>query len=157
MARYLRFILVALLVAVADQVIKYVMMDMLNPGQSRQLISGLLALVMWHNPGAAFGSLGEWAHSRWLLTIVAFVAIIVAFFLLRSQAGCYKRVAVCLGLVAGGAIGNVIDRLRFGWVVDYILVYYEDWYWPAFNLADMAITIGGILLVIFLWRVTPSK
>lgn len=155
--RYRRFILIAVLVALADQAIKYLMMDMLTPGESRQVISGFLALVMWHNPGAAFGSLGSWVHSRWFLSMVALFAIAVAFFLLRGQSGRHMRVAVCLGLVVGGAVGNMVDRIRFGWVVDYILVYYGEWYWPAFNLADMAITIGGILLVIFLWKTTPSK
>ncbi len=157
MQRYRRFICLALLVACADQAIKYGMTGLLPPGGRQELIPGLLALVMWHNPGAAFGGLGEWAHSRWFLSVVAFVSIGVAFFLLRGQAGRHLKIATCLGLVAGGALGNVVDRIRFGWVVDYILVYYGSWYWPAFNLADMAITIGGILLVIFLWRVTPSK
>lgn len=152
---YRRFFLLAIIVALADQGLKYIMLGMLEPGQVRPVIPGLFSLVMWHNTGAAFGSFGDWAHSRWFLTIVAFVALGVALWLLKSQRN--MKIATCLGLVAGGAIGNVIDRIHFGWVVDYLLVYYEDWYWPAFNLADMAITIGGVLLIIFFWRATPSK
>ena len=155
--RYRRFIILAILVAVADQALKIFMMGLLEPGQARQVIPGLLNLVMWHNPGAAFGGLGDWAHSRWILAIIAAVAVVVCLWLLRGQWGRSMKVATCLGLVAGGAIGNLVDRIRFGWVVDYILVYYGDWYWPAFNLADIAITVSGILLVIFLWRMPQTK
>jgi signal peptidase II len=140
------------LVAGADQFIKYEMMKLLAPGAGQALIPGILSLVMWHNPGAAFGSLGGWAYSRWFLAGMALAAIGVALWLLRSPSGRRTSVAVCLGLVTGGAVGNLVDRIRLGWVVDYILVYYGSWYWPAFNLADMGITLGGFTLLIFLWR-----
>jgi signal peptidase II len=83
---------------------------------------------------------------------MALAAIGVALWLLRSPSGRRRPVAVCLGLVTGGAVGNRVDRIRLGWVVDYILVYYGSWYWPAFNLADMGITLGGFTLLIILMR-----
>jgi signal peptidase II len=151
-SRYLRFFILAAALVLADQGLKLYMSDLLAPGQSLSLIPGLLSLVMWHNPGAAFGGLGGLSQARWLLSGTALLALGVIFCLLRSRWGSRGKVAACLGLVAGGAIGNLLDRLRLGWVIDYILVYYQDWYWPAFNLADMAITLGGLYLVILMWK-----
>jgi signal peptidase II len=151
-ARYRRFIILAAALALADQGLKLYLSGLLQPGQSQTIIPGLLSLVMWHNPGAAFGGLGGISHARWLLSGVAVAALGVIFYLLRSRWGQNLRAVSCLGLVAGGAIGNLLDRLRLGWVIDYILIYYQDWYWPAFNLADMAITLGGITLVVLLWK-----
>jgi signal peptidase II len=83
---------------------------------------------------------------------MALAAVGAALWWLRSPSGRQRPVVLCLGVVAGGAVGNLADRVRLGWVVDYILVYYGSWYWPAFNLADMGITLGGIALLVFLWR-----
>jgi signal peptidase II len=151
-ARYRRFIILAAALALADQGLKLYLTGLLAPGQSQPVITGLLSLVMWHNPGAAFGGLGGISHARWLLSGTALAALGVIFYLLRGRWGRDMKAVSCLGLVAGGALGNLIDRLRLGWVVDYILIYYQDWYWPAFNLADTAITLGGIILVILLWK-----
>ncbi|MDR1396116.1 MAG: signal peptidase II [Desulfarculales bacterium] len=151
-ARYRRFIILAAAVVLADQGVKLYMTSILSPGQSQAIIPGLFSLVMWHNPGAAFGGLSGISQARWLLSGVTVAALGVILFLLRGSWGSNIKAAACLGLVAGGAAGNLIDRLRLGWVIDYILVYYRDWYWPAFNLADMGITLGGLLLVVFMWK-----
>jgi signal peptidase II len=79
---------------------------------------------------------------------VAIVISIVILFMIRRLGANDMQVAVALMLVLGGAVGNVIDRVRFGYVVDFIDVYYRAWHWPTFNIADSAITIGAVLLVL---------
>ena len=102
------------------------------------------------NPGAAFSFLadaGGW--QRWLFTVLAAVvsmAIIAwLWYLPRKGEG---RLACGLAFILGGAVGNLIDRIAYGHVVDFIDVFYGDWHWPAFNVADTAITIGAILVII---------
>jgi len=102
------------------------------------------------NPGAAFSFLadaGGW--QRWLFTVLASVvslAIIAwLWYLPRKGEG---RLAAGLAFILGGAVGNLIDRIAYGHVVDFIDVFYGDWHWPAFNVADSAITIGAILVII---------
>ncbi len=108
-----------------------------------------LNMTLAHNYGAAFSFLsdaGGW--QRWLFTgLAAVVTLVLIVWLLRLQPG-EKLTAAALGLIIGGAVGNLIDRINNGYVVDFIDVYYRDWHWPAFNLADSAITGGVILLVI---------
>jgi len=106
-------------------------------------------LVRFHNTGAAFSFLadaGGWQH--WFFSIVA---VLVSIGILWYQwvlpaRGC-RTLAFGLALILSGAIGNLIDRVMFGYVVDFILVYYEEWAWPAFNVADSAITVGVVLVL----------
>ena len=105
-------------------------------------------LVLWWNRGVSFGML---VHDRdfmpYLLSALALViALSLCFWLWRARRGVD---ALALGLVIGGAIGNAIDRLRFGAVVDFLYFYYQTWYWPAFNLADSAICVGVILMLVY--------
>ena len=108
-----------------------------------------LNLTLTHNTGAAFSLLsdaGGW--QRWFfagLTIV--VAIIIVVWLTRLTAG-LRWLAAALSLVLGGALGNLWDRLVIGAVVDFIDVYYGTWHWPAFNVADSAICVGAVMLVV---------
>ncbi len=106
-------------------------------------------LTLMHNEGAAFSILSEaGGWQRWFLTIVALaVSAVILWWLLRLPPG-QKMLAAALALVLGGALGNVWDRVQLGYVVDFIDVYYERWHWPAFNVADSAITIGAVLLII---------
>lgn len=105
-------------------------------------------LTYVHNTGAAFSFLSEaGGWQRWFFAGLALViSIVIAFWLARL-----KRheilLAVALALVLGGAIGNLIDRLVYGYVIDFLDVYYQDWHWPAFNIADSAITLGVILML----------
>ncbi len=112
-------------------------------------VTSWLNMTLAHNYGAAFSFLsdaGGW--QRWLFTILAAVVTVVLItWLFRLQAK-EKLTAAALGLIIGGAVGNLIDRIMNGYVVDFIDVYYRDWHWPAFNLADSAITGGVILLLL---------
>ena len=112
-------------------------------------LTSWLNMTLAHNYGAAFSFLsdaGGW--QRWLFTILAaVVTVVLIVWLFRLQAR-EKLTAAALGLIIGGALGNLIDRVMNGYVVDFIDVYYRDWHWPAFNLADSAITGGVILLLL---------
>jgi len=106
-------------------------------------------LTLSYNAGAAFSFLrdaGGW--QRWLFTGLALVVSGVIIYWLRKLPKQDKWVAVALSLVLGGAIGNVIDRILFGHVIDFIQVYYQQYYWPIFNIADTAISIGVAILLI---------
>lgn len=106
-----------------------------------------------HNPGAAFSFLaGAGGWQRWFFTVLAFgVSAFLLAWLLRTARG-ERLVPLALTLVMGGAIGNAIDRLRFGYVIDFIDVHARGWHWPAFNIADSAIVCGIILLLLDAFR-----
>lgn len=112
-------------------------------------LTSWLNLTLAHNYGAAFSFLsdaGGW--QRWLFTgLAAVVTVILVIWLLRLSAK-EKLTRAALSLVIGGAAGNLIDRIVNGYVVDFIDVYYRDSHWPAFNLADSAITLGVVLLLV---------
>lgn len=135
----------------ADQASKWWILDIVNLPEERNipllaLGSVGLDLTMVWNRGVTFGLLsgdGPWHH-----LLLAVMAAAIAAFLLRWMARAETRlVAVALGSVIGGAIGNVIDRVRFGAVVDFVDVYVGDWHWYVFNVADAAIVCGVIALV----------
>ena len=105
-------------------------------------------MTLAHNYGAAFSFLsdaGGW--QRWLFTGLALVVTVVLIVWLFRLPAKEKLTAAALGLIIGGAVGNLIDRIMNGYVVDFIDVYYLDWHWPAFNVADSAIT-GGVILML---------
>ena len=121
------------------------MLEMFQP----VAVMPMFNLTLMHNTGAAFSFLSEaGGWQRWFFTIVALVVSSVIFtWIRRLHSGQYLQ-AAALSLVLGGALGNVIDRLLLGHVVDFIQIYYEQWYWPAFNIADSAISIGVVLLIL---------
>ena len=138
---------IAVLVFVLDQVSKFVAVQHLTH-QSMQL-APFLNLSLAYNSGAAFGFLHD--ASGWQNLFFVGVAIVVSIVILSMiwRLGVNDvQVAVALMLVLGGAAGNVVDRLRLTYVVDFIDVYYRAWHWPTFNLADSAITLGAILLIL---------
>jgi len=104
--------------------------------------------TLLYNRGAAFSFLddaGGW--QRWFFVAVSVLASVALLFWLGKLKAEQRLLAVALALILGGAIGNLIDRLWLGHVIDFIQVYYRDFYWPAFNIADSAITVGAVLLV----------
>ena len=105
-------------------------------------------LTYVHNTGAAFSFLSEaGGWQRWFFAALALVISgVIAVWLARLKHD-ETLLAVALSLVLGGAIGNLIDRLVYGYVIDFLDVYYQTWHWPAFNIADSAITIGVILML----------
>ena len=116
-------------------------------GERLNLIPGWFDLILVYNTGAAFSFLaGAGGWQRWFFTALGIIASVVIVFMLRRHGG-QPLFATALALIMGGAIGNVIDRLVHAKVVDFLLFYRGDWYFPAFNLADSAITLGAILLI----------
>ena len=142
------WLLLAAVVVALDAWTKHLASTQLTLYQPVEVFSWL-NMMLAHNPGAAFSLLadaGGW--QRWFFTVLAIgVTVMLLFWLFGLQKGQWL-VGLALGLVMGGAVGNVIDRIRHGYVVDFIDVHYAGWHWPAFNVADSAITCGIILLLL---------
>jgi len=143
-----RWLWLSLLVVVLDQATKWVAVGLLEPFRPVPLVP-LLNFTLMYNEGAAFSflsSAGGW--QRWFFSAFALVmTVVLVIWLLRLRP--HERLtAMALSLVAGGAVGNLIDRVLTGRVVDFLDVYVGDWHWPAFNIADSAITVGVILLLV---------
>lgn len=142
-----RLLWIPALVIVADQVTKYFALQVLASGDAP--VTSFFRFALAFNTGAAFSflaSAGGWQNFFFVGVAVVVSAIILVMF--RKLGPKDMQLAVALLLVLGGAIGNVIDRLRFGYVVDFIDVYYRHWHWPTFNVADSAISIGAGLLIL---------
>jgi signal peptidase II len=141
------YLFLALLVLIADQISKWWAQMSLPMAQAIK-VTDFLNWFLIYNPGAAFSFLsqaGGW--QRWFFTIIGIVAAVVIIWLLQKNTQ-DRPFCIALALILGGAIGNVLDRLLYGAVVDFIDVHYQGWHWPAFNLADSAISIGATLIVI---------
>ncbi|MDO4904648.1 MAG: signal peptidase II [Lautropia sp.] len=141
------YLMLALIVIVLDQVSKYLVIDHFEYGERMPVISGFFDLTLLYNPGAAFSFLaGHGGWQRWFFAAIAMAASIFLLYLLRQNSG--RGVSsTALGLILGGAIGNLIDRLLLGHVTDFLLFYQGNWHFPAFNLADAAITVGAVLMI----------
>ena len=112
-------------------------------------ISSWLNMTLAHNYGAAFSFLNNASGwQRWFFVVLASVVSLVLLVWLLRLSRQEWRTGLSLGLIIGGAIGNLIDRVQLGYVVDFIDVYFRDWHYPAFNVADSAITVGVVLLLL---------
>jgi signal peptidase II len=144
-----RWIALALPILALDQWTKRLIVERLEPYDEIAVLP-VLAIVRWHNEGAAWSMLsdaGGW--QRWFFTVLGIgVSIGILFWLRRLPVTGQARVAAGLALVMAGAIGNVVDRLSYGFVIDFIKVHYAGWVFPAFNVADSAITIGAALIIL---------
>ncbi|MCK9605512.1 MAG: signal peptidase II [Methylomonas sp.] len=144
----LKWLWLSLLVLILDQASKLTVDASMQLFESIPLLPGF-NLTYVHNTGAAFSFLaqaGGW--QRWLFAGLAVVmSSIIAVWLLRLQKH-ETLMAIALSMVLGGAVGNLIDRVAYGYVIDFLDVYYLDWHWPAFNIADSAICVGvGLMLL----------
>jgi signal peptidase II len=138
---------VALITLLLDQLTKIAVVGAFQLGEALPITS-FFNLVRVHNPGAAFSFLadaGGW--QRWFFTGLGVAAAGVMVYLLRSHAG-QTLFCLALSLLLGGALGNVIDRLLYSHVIDFLDFYYGTWHFPAFNVADSAITLGAALLIL---------
>jgi signal peptidase II len=135
-------------VVVLDQLTKVVALAHLVPGAHVDVVHGLLSLTLVMNPGLAFGLLGGVPMGwRWLVALLSLVALaVLARVALRILPAGSWLDHVAVGLIFGGAIGNLIDRVRFGAVVDFVDLHFRGYHWPAFNVADSCITVGATLL-----------
>lgn len=147
----------AVLVLVIDQLTKWLIVGQFVLGDSRT-VTGFFNLVRAHNSGAAFSFLaqaGGW--QRWLFTGIGVLASALMIWMLRSHPG-QKLFGFAISLILGGAVGNVIDRLVHGYVVDFLDFHWAGWHFPAFNAADSAITLGAVCLLLDeLLRVKRSR
>jgi len=146
-ARVGGWLALAALIIVLDQLTKVYFNTAFQYGE-RVNILPFFDFTLVFNRGAAFSFLAsEEGWQRWFFTVLGCVAAMVIVWMLRRTHG-QPRFSLALTLILGGAIGNVIDRVVYGHVVDFLLFYWNDWQFPAFNLADVGITCGAVLLVL---------
>jgi signal peptidase II len=137
-----------------DQVTKTAVRNLLPLHAAKPVIPGVLDLIHVQNAGVAFGLMNDFAHPRrGLLTLGLALAALVGIGYYARQLQRTERLArVGLSLILGGAVGNLIDRMRDGYVVDFVDVYWRDWHFWAFNVADAAISVGAVLVFLELLR-----
>lgn len=139
-------LIVATMIVVADRLIKWWAIGALAEEPFGVEILPFFNLVLVWNRGISFGMFGGGALPPWLLGAIAVAVILALVVWLRRVET--RLLAATIGLVIGGAAGNVIDRFRFGAVADFLDFHWGDYHWPAFNLADAAITVGVVILLI---------
>lgn len=142
-----RWLGLSALVIVLDQLSKAWIISHFAFGETYTVLS-VFNLVLAHNTGAAFSFLNDaGGMQRWLFSIIAIVASVWIVRLLRKHSG-QVLFALALSMILGGALGNLIDRLSYGYVVDFLSFHWDEHYFPAFNLADSSITCGAFLLIL---------
>jgi signal peptidase II len=153
------FLAIAALVILLDQLTKAWILSTLTPHQGFAVIGGFFNIVHVRNPGAAFGFLAgaspAFRYAFFLAVTVAAILFILHY--LRTTRSEDFRLVFPLALILAGAVGNLIDRVRFGEVVDFLDVYVGSYHWPAFNVADSAISTGAVILVLVLLRRGKEK
>ena len=154
--KYLRFSIIGFGVVLLDQVTKILVMHYMPLHDSITIIPGFFSLTHVHNPGGAFGFMAQNSSPlrHWLFLLAAFFALGMILYFYHQTPRSHPFFGFALALIFGGAIGNLIDRLRFGEVIDFLDVYVGYLHWPTFNVADSAVTVG---VIIFLYHVITKK
>jgi signal peptidase II len=143
----LRSLAIATVVLLLDQLSKWSALSNLKLGIPEEVLPFMNWLLLF-NPGAAFSFLAQSSGwQRWFFTILGLAASLYILWLLRKNQS-DKILSFALSFILGGALGNVLDRVMYGAVVDFIDLHYGNWHWPAFNIADSAICIGAALIVL---------
>lgn len=143
---FLRCMAIAVTALLLDQATKWLALSQLQLGIPEPVLPFLNWLLLF-NPGAAFSFLAQSSGwQRWFFTVLGFIACIYIVYMLRKHQD-ERLLCFALSLILGGAAGNVLDRLMYGAVVDFIDLHYANWHWPAFNVADSAICIGAVLII----------
>ena len=144
-------------VLLLDLLTKWLVMSQMELWESRPIIDGFFDLVYATNRGAAFGFLNRmditWQTT--FLIVVNLAAVALMLHMLHRASDRETFLITGLGLVLGGALGNLIDRVRFGQVVDFLDIYVGEWHWPAFNVADIGISLGAFCLIFSLYQKKP--
>lgn len=154
MRRYGIFGAITALGVVADQAGKIAVRHSMPLGVRRTIVSGFFDLANSQNTGAAFSLLHDVSFGSYILGAVGIAALVIIAIYIRRLPANATTGAVLLGLVASGAIGNLIDRIAFGRVTDFLLVHWHEHYWPVFNVADIALVVGviGLILARIKWE-----
>ena len=141
------YLLAAFGVYMADQASKAWAVRTLRFGEERVLIRGFLQFIYTENPGIAFGQLQEGgSFGRWFFVVLAVLAAIAVFYYFLRTPRNDDRVLGACALLLAGILGNLTDRARLGYVIDFIVLHAGNYHWPTFNIADASITIGALLL-----------
>ena len=144
----MKWLWVSVVVLLLDQCTKLLADAMLVLHQPVAVVP-YLSMYKAYNSGAAFSFLGDASGwQRWFFIVLAMIVIGVLVVWLRRLQAHEVRTSLALSLILGGAAGNLVDRLVYGYVIDFIDVYYDSWHWPAFNVADAAISVGAFLLLL---------
>ena len=141
--------LIAVTIAALDQLSKWLIVRSISPEDARVVISGFFSLVSVRNTGAAWGIFRDY---NLVLTAISVLTVLGLYLFRHSFQLNRPSLRVALGLIAGGIIGNLIDRIRVGSVIDFLSFYVGEYHWPAFNVADSAICVGVGLYIIMSWR-----
>jgi signal peptidase II len=152
--KYIIFFVTLAAVVLLDQFLKAYIGGSMNLHESIPVIEGYFNITYVKNPGAAFGFLANSApefRSLFLISVTVIAIVLILYFISKSTE---KEVFLTfsLSLILGGAVGNLIDRIRFGEVTDYLDFYISSYHWPAFNVADSAISLGALVLVVEIFR-----
>ena len=143
-------LVLSILIVAADRLTKWLASTRIEVGNNLQVIPHVFAISHVENPGAAFSLFNDSSSPqrvRWLLLIFSLVAAVAVLAALVKLGRRITATSLGLALILGGALGNAYDRLRFGYVIDFLEVHIIHYHWPDFNVADSAIVVGGILLL----------
>jgi len=153
------YLLIALVGIALDQLTKWEILAHFQEGERLNIIPSFFDLTLAYNPGAAFSFLAD--QGGWQKFFFLGLALVISAYLARAILRDEFRLSGKIGaaMIIGGAIGNVVDRLIHGHVVDFLLFYWQNWFYPAFNIADSFICVGAVCLVIdgLLHKKTPSN
>ncbi len=157
--RYIKFFIIVGIIVALDLITKAVILNTVPLYSSIDVVPGFFSITHIHNAGGAFGFLAN--HSAYVrgifFIVVSSLAMVLIFLLYKNTPKTHFLLAFGFGLIFGGAAGNLIDRLRFGKVIDFLDFYIGNLHWPAFNIADSAITIGvGIFIYHIIFKKMPE-
>ncbi|MES9845247.1 MAG: signal peptidase II [Candidatus Sedimenticola sp. PURPLELP] len=153
----LRWLWLSVIIIGLDQISKQLVESSLMVYETVPLVP-FFNLTLAYNEGAAFSFLsdqGGW--QRWFFSVLALIVSIIMVFWMKRLQQSEWLIAISLSLIVGGALGNLIDRVLFGHVIDFLDIYYQQWHWPAFNIADSAIFIGVIFMLFDAFRGEEEK
>ncbi len=148
------FLITLVLVMVLDQLSKMYVSSVIPLHASHPVIDGFFNITYVRNPGAAFGFLANTApvfRSLFLIAVSGAAIVMILYFIAKNRSA-GTLLIFALSLIVGGAAGNLLDRIRFGDVIDFLDVYIASYHWPAFNVADSAISAGAVLLIVEIFR-----
>ena len=157
--KYIKLVVFAGIIVLLDQVTKALIIDHISFNQTIPVMRGFFNITHIHNPGGAFGLMADLSPAlrSIIFLFISSLAVGLIFYFYKKTPPNYPGLAAAFALIFGGAIGNLIDRLRFGFVIDFLDFYIGNLHWPAFNVADSAISVGiGIFVFHLLFKKMPE-